>query len=326
MSLITKFFIGVNIVRLKRILAVLLMAAMIFSMSGCNGNLALYINAKAGDVYKYHMVVNTTSDVETSGQKISTVQDMTQDFSVKIDEVDSEGNMSIAYTYDAVKLTNEAMGQKTTIDSKNTDASDPMSKMYSSIIGKSFTVKMSKLGEIKEVNGLSELMDSMISSGLAGDESTEAIMGQVKDQLKQNFGDEAMKSSLEMTTKVFPKEGVKPGDTWNTTFSLNAVVKLDMTINYTLEKVEGEIAYVDMKADFKTDGSKAANFGGMEMKADLSGTMTGKMKVNVKNGFLSEGEMTQDMSGKMEVEIAGAGKMDMPLKSVSKVTYSTVKQ
>jgi len=53
----------------KRILVVLVATVMVFSLISCNLGLALYINAKAGESYKYHVETVQTVDVKQKRSK-----------------------------------------------------------------------------------------------------------------------------------------------------------------------------------------------------------------------------------------------------------------
>jgi len=69
---------------------------------------------------------------------------------------------------------------------------------------------------------------------------------------------------------------------------------------------------------------------GMELVSDLSGTMTGDVKVNTKNGFLSEGEIIQQISGNMSLVIPAmegieSQTLELPMESKVTITYSTTK-
>ncbi len=317
--------------RLKKVLSALLISGMVFSLSACNSNLALFINVKAGDNYKYHMLMNQTTNTETMGQKTSSKQDMTTDYTISVADVDSEGNITLNYKYDAIKVDMETNGTKQTIDSNASDSDDPTSGMYKSLIGKGFSTKMTKYGEIKEVSGIDEMINSMVESIDSGDsEEMAAIIEQTKASLKESFGDEAIKSSIQQSTNIFPKTSIKIGDSWDVNSSIKALVPMDIKTTYTLDKVENGIAYVSLKSEYKTDNSEASDFMGMKMTTDLSGTMTGTIKANIKNGFLSEGEITQNMTGKMSINVPASDgvaeqTIDMPMDSVSTVTYTTTK-
>jgi len=94
----------------KRILVVLVATVMVFSLISCNLGLALYINAKAGESYKYHVETVQTVDVKQNGQKITTNQNIAFDFIATVNEVDSEGNLTVEYKYDAMKFDMDANG------------------------------------------------------------------------------------------------------------------------------------------------------------------------------------------------------------------------
>jgi len=111
----------------KRILVVLVATVMVFSLISCNLGLALYINAKAGESYKYH--------VETTNQNIAF------DFIATVNEVDSEGNLTVEYKYDAMKFDMDANGINESFDSKDANSDNPMAAIYNSFIGKGFTAK-----------------------------------------------------------------------------------------------------------------------------------------------------------------------------------------
>jgi hypothetical protein len=303
-----------------------------FSFSSCNGKLALFINAKSGDSYKYHVALNQTTNVEYGEETSKNNQNMVTDFIITVDDVDSEGNLAMSYKYDAIRIDSESDGNKQTIDSNNADDDDPVSKLYNSFIGKGFSVKMNKFGEVNEVSGVDELFDSMIASmGIDENESTQALMETMKEGLKDSYGDQALKSTIEQSTRVFPQtENIKVGDSWTVDNSFKSIMNIDMQITYTLEKVEGDVAHISVKSDIETDDSKTDDYMGMVMSADLSGKMTGTIKVNISNGFLSEGEIEQEISGKMNLMVpeteGGEGQsIELPMSFTTKATYSTTK-
>lgn len=319
------------ILKLKKVLSALLILGMVFSLSACNSNLALFINAKTGDNYKYHILMNQTTNTETLGQKTTSKQEMITDYTISVADVDSEGNLTLNYKYDAVKMDIEANGTKQTIDSNSTDSDDAASRIYKSLIGKVFTTKMTKYGEVKEISGIDEMINSMVESINLGDgEEMEAIIEQTKTSLKESFGDETLKSSIQQSTNIFPKGDVKIGDSWDINSSIKTVVQMDIKTTYTLDKVEKGIAHISLKSEYKTDNTKESDLMGMKMTTDISGTMTGTIRVNINNGLLSEGEITTNMSGKMSIIVpafdgSDEQTIDAPMDSISTLTYTTTK-
>jgi len=150
------------------------------------------------------------------------------------------------------------------------------------------------------------------SVDLGDDEGAQNLKEKIKESLGGSFSDEAMKSYVQSAV-IFPEnDGMKVG------------------ITYTLDKIEGDTAYISVEADFKTDPSKPIEYMGMELVSDLSGTMTGDVKVNTKNGFLSEGEIIQQISGNMSLVIPAmegieSQTLELPMESKVTITYSTTK-
>lgn len=317
--------------RLKKVLPVFLVAAMVFSLSACNSKLGLVITAKTGDSYKYHTLTSITSSSEMQNQKTTNKQDTTTDFIVTVDNVDSEGNFTMNYKYDSIKFESDSNGSKQTFDSSSSDSTDSSTSMYKSVIGKGFTTKMTKFGEVTEVSGVDELLDSMIQTMDFGeDENKETNIEDAKENLKTSFGDEALKSIIQQSTKVFPSDNIKVGDSWDIDTSVSSIVEIDTKTTYTLDKVEKKIAYISVKSEYSTDASKPSDYMGMEMTTDISGSMTGTITVDTRNCILSNGDMTQNMSGKMSVKIPSAEgseaqTLDIPMDSTVKITYSTTK-
>jgi len=55
--------------------------------------------------------------------------------------VDSEGNLTVEYKYDAMKFDMDANGINESFDSKDANSDNPMAAIYNSFIGKGFTAK-----------------------------------------------------------------------------------------------------------------------------------------------------------------------------------------
>lgn len=190
---------------------------------------------------------------------------------------------------------------------------------------------MTKYGEIKEISGIDNLLNSVVDSVDFGEaEGAQALKEQMKESLKQSFGDESIKSAVQSAV-IFPDKGnIKAGDTWTVEDSVKSFVDINVTTTYTLDKIEGDTAYISVKADLKTDSSNSADYMGMDMTADFSGTVTGNIKVNIKNGFLSEGQITQEISGKMSLVIPAmegieSQTIELPVDYKTTITYTTTR-
>lgn len=315
--------------KLKNFFTTLLIVSMVFSLSACNSGLGMYINVKSGDTYKYNTLTSITSNTEIAGKSSTANQDTTTEFKITVDNIDSEGNITMNYVYDHIKFESESDGTKQTYDSKNKTDTGDFSNVYKSVIGKGFKTKMTKYGEVIEVTGVDDLLDTMAKALNLGI-TDETYIEETKESFKSTFGDNALKSLVQQSTKIFPNISVKVGDSWIIENTINSIVEINTKTTYTLDKIENKIAHISVKSDFTTDSSKTNDYMGMAMTTDLTGKMAGTIRVDTTNGFLSEGEITQNMSGKMSVvvpSIEGSEEqtVDIPMDSTSKITYSTTK-
>lgn len=312
----------------KQAASLLLATTMFFSLSACNNNVEICINVKNNDVYKYHTSTSVTSSSEISGTNVGQKQDTTTDFKVTVKGKDSKGNFIMDYMYDTIKFKSETDAQTESYDSSTSDSNDS-SNIYNNIIGKSFTAKMTKYGEITEISDNDDILDIFFESYTAGMTDEESIES-MKNSIESSYGDNALKSLIQQSTEFFPKKDIKEGDSWNIESTINSIVEIKTNTTYTLDKIEDQTAHISLQSEFSTDGLETHDYSGMDMTADLSGNMTGTIKFDTTNGFLSEGEFTQNISGEMSVVVPSTEGSEqetvaVPIDLTAKTTYSTTK-
>jgi hypothetical protein len=322
------FLGGHKVKRLKRLLSGVIVTGLLVSLTACNSGLALYIDVEKGDNYNYHLVSKTTTSMDANGQKVKTVQDTTTDFGITVEDKDEEGNMNLKYTYDALQVEMDANGTKMSFDSKKQSEDNPLSTVYGAIIGKTFNCKMNKYGEVQEISGIDEMMNSILDeTQVKDDPNAEALKEQIKNTLNESFGDEAIKSSIQQSTMIYPKGTVKAGDSWETSYDMKLLGNTNVKSKYTLDKLEGEIAYVTMTADMSFGDGESTKVMGIDMKPDLKGTITGNLKINKNNGFLCDGTMKLEMKGSMGYTDPSTQKeFSVTTDSTSDITFSTTKK
>lgn len=313
------------ILRFKKFLVVVLSIAVILSLNACSSRHEFFINVKAGDEYKFLTETSIYANYDIYGQITSTTQNTSKEFKILVDSLDSNGNSSLKYVYDYVKLESETDGTKEVYDSSN-PIEDIYSKVYANLIGKSFNVNMTKYGKITELLGADEVIDDVVAS-LLPDDTDEEYLARVKNTLYSSFGNATMRPIIQLPTNIFPEKKKKVGDSWTIESTIISVAEIDMKTTYTLDKIENNIAYISVQSEFTSDKTKTHDYQGMDMKADLTGNTTGSIKIDITNGLLSEGEINQKIKGKMIVNIPSfmgsqEETMDIPMNSTTKTTYS----
>lgn len=298
----------------KVLLLEVFLISFIVIASSCVGGIDLFVNVEEGDSYKYDVTRISSFEVEMGNHPISISQETDTTYLVNIKDIDDNGIITADYLLDSIKGKTETPVATFNFDSTTTDENDPMSKIYSKIIGMGRTIKMASNGEIIEVSRQSNMIESMIDSEGV---DTEAL----NKSLEENLGDEAIKSIFEQTTTVFPDEIIKPGYTWEQNISVKNKVEFNMNIKYTLDKIENGIAYISMDSEYSADASKLIKESGIDAPGGLSGTLTGNIEVNTGNAFISTGSLDLNMSGSFEL-----GDFSIPMSFTSEISYTTTEQ
>ncbi|WMJ80721.1 DUF6263 family protein [Clostridium sp. MB40-C1] len=307
--------------KLKKLVAASCIATMVFALSGCNKALDLSLNLKKGDKYNIHVVNDQKTSVTAENQEVKSSQVTDMNFSIDVKDVDKDKNTTVDYKYDSIKMSAESNGQKMEYDSKKNDTNNPLGAIYGGIVGKGFTVKLDKKGQVLDVKGINELLDSLVEKIPASAQEKKTV----KEALKENFGDEAIKSMVKQTMSYYPQKSIKTGDTWENKYDIKAVFPMSVSNKWKLLGEKDGALNVDVQSTIAADTkNKPIDFMGLKANMKLNGDCKGTIDISKDNGLIQKGTITQNMNGNMEILVPKNVKM--PMKITSKITYETTKK
>lgn len=253
--------------------------------AGSGAAVKLSFNPTVGK--EYVMKSDIVMDMTTMGMPIKS----TMSFEMSMKASDKEGDLNVVkskFKRYKMNMSTGMMGDMS-FDSDNPDASSPMFESLSKLTSAEYTQKMDQTGAIKSIEGL----DSLLGGQMAGQ----------------------MKNSMGQGMASLPNKEVKPGDTWNseTVTDLNGM-KMALKNEWTLTKVEGNIAFLDVKSTFATvEGSTApAGIDGF----DIDGEQSGTAEVEVATGMTTKADFKQKATITMKVsgqEVKADLKMDIKM-------------
>ena len=272
----------------------------LFLLSGLtltSAQIALSFNPKKGSKYEYQTKTIQMVKQSFMGQEMPMETGMSMSYIMDVKEKNHEGSM-VQYTYRNISYTVSSPMMKMGYDSENpvenpTELDQILEKMFGSLIGKPFEVRIAPDGSVISLTGMDAIAESMVQSA-----SSENQMGaQIAASMKQQFNDAAMKDMFEQSLKIYPAGTVKPGDSWNTEQALSISGMMNMTtkIKYTLTEVKKNAAAVAMESTINMKP-------GMNMEGDLTGTQTGTMQVDIKTGMPVSTEITQNIKGSIKAQ------------------------
>lgn len=289
-------------------------------LQGCKGGpggsgdaITLKMNLAPGTKYAYSMDMKMNMEQSMMGQSMKTEQNMTMDFTY--DVAAAEGtDKKFTVTYDRLAMAMKSPMMSMEYDSKDGAKKDSTLAPLGMMLNKPFSMTVSEKGEIKKIEGLDAILNSLVGTGTPQDEA-------IRKQLASSFNDTAIRNMMQQSFDIYPDKAVKPGDTWNKVLTINMGpfgMKLDNT--YKLTSVSNGTAHLDVVSKITSDGS-TMEAGGQQVKMDISGDSKGTMDVEVATGFMSDSKIKQTIKG----NISAAG-MAVPMNIVNDIHTSGKKQ
>lgn len=272
-------------------------AILIGCKNSSNETVDLKFNLDKGKTYLYKMNNHFDIDMEMMGKKMSTGGDMDFGFKMKIDDVDNQGNKMISTTYDAIRFKVSTMGANIGYDSKNAGdttnenpASTMFRKMFGGMVGKTFKITMTPKGGITKIEGIKEIMQSVMENVNVPAEAK----AQMEAQMQQSFSDDQVKQNFGFGFDFYPEKPVKIGDSWskNLDRSINNM-KMNMDMKYTLKDIKEKTVLIDVAGKIKTSGNESDKATGVNMNGDTKGSM----EIDKATGTVNHCEMEMTIKG-----------------------------
>lgn len=309
---------------LKKFVITVCAVIMLFPLIGCNKAFAVSLTVEKGEKYNTHMSNDQETVVIVNNQEMKTTQKMDMDCSINILDVDKDKNVTISYTYDSMKIFVDTAGKQITYDSKHVDNNNPLSSMYSGILGKQFTVKLDKEAKILEVKGLEDIITSTIDN-IPG---TEQQKQGLKKALTESFNDEAIKSMVQQNMNNYPPENIKVGGSWENRNEIKVLFPMIITNKCTLLNEQDGFLHIDVQSTINANTqNNPVDIMGVKANVVLNGEMNGNINLNKKNTLLQYGTITQNIHGEMEFETSKEmpQAMKLPIRINSTITCETTK-
>ncbi|MBX7258543.1 MAG: hypothetical protein K1Y02_19435 [Candidatus Hydrogenedentes bacterium] len=248
---------------------------------------------------------NTTQNIKMAG--IGMNQSMTfgneTTFLMNVESLDAEGTATIKVTYEDMKFTLPGMGGGMAMPGM-AEADDMIKKLQEGFKGSTFTIQVSRLGELKAIEGAEAVTDKALGA-MGGDSDPMSQMG--KEMMKGFMGAEVIKAIMYSLFIKAPDKALNPSDTWNDTFNLDvAGTPATTESTYTLRgRADGYVTIdgaLTTKVDF-ANSALAKMAGEMKMSGDLAGTGKGTYSIDEATGWLTHREDKTQMTGKMSMEM-----------------------
>lgn len=279
------------------------------------------LNLTKGEIYTQKLTSDMTITQTVNGQQVNTTMSISGLTTYKV--IDIQNSVyELEVRYESLTMKMNLPNGLMEFNSEKNDVNDIFSTLLGTMKSKPFLIKMTKTGKINEVKNIENLFSGMFDKF---PKLTDMQKQQIQSQLMQAYGEKAFKGNLEMCTAIFPDSAVSKGDKWVIKNRLEAGMAANMESTYELTELNdsyyrfsgvSKIATVDKDAYIQSNG--------MPLRYDISGTMFSEIKINRKNGWVTESKISQTIKGTAHIKDSPQmpGGMTIPMTISNEMTIT----
>jgi hypothetical protein len=283
---------------------------------GDTEKIELCLQLEEGENYKLQMTSEQTITQTMGEVKQETPQTTGFGLSHVVKEIRDDGTTVLQVTFDSLRLKQKGPMGSVDYDSSNSppvESLDGMVKGLSTLVGKSFTVDLTPKGKATKVEGADELV-ALLKESI--EIPIPMLQPVVEEQLKRQFGNEAMREMMEQMVGIYPDGPVGPGDSWNRKATVSRGISAIINDTWTLKSRQNGVAVLDLQSTVQPDpDAPALDMGVAKIKYELSGTRNGSVELDEATGWVVRSTIHQSLSGELKVEggMGGEEGMAIPL-------------
>lgn len=288
--------------------------------------LDLKLNLKVGTSYNCVMeteqeIVQTVNDED---RRLS--QEMLQSWRYDVVGISDDGDFELRLTYTRIKITQNYGFQSSKYDSDSPpDYIEPFMRGYGALVGSELLITITPKGQITGIDGADSLFDSVIAEldlpdSPRKDEMIDAMRGQ--------FGENAVRQSIEQIFGFFPPSPVETGQKWTSEKETTSGIPMKVVDEYTLKSREDGVAYIDISSAVSSHPDRRpVQLGPVEMIYEVQGSHRGYLRVDQLTGLPLESQFDMDLSGTIRASgVPDEDQAAWPMRSTGRigVTFETI--
>lgn len=313
-------------------------------------NADLKLSLSPGQNRRLRITSEDKISLKLTGQSQDIQSVSTTDLEFAIEQVDANGVASIKVTYLAIREKGGSSAGTMEYDSTKPEvgANNPLAPTYSSMIGKSFVMRVTPDGKMAGFNGVDRMYLQMAQAIIENE--NESVRERMKeryaqdyeqraqsfiDRLDQQYGSaserqQAVKELIESNplfskTKIeglvgnvivsFPDGPVDVGDSWQGKAVLPAAAPVDIDLTYTLKEKKQSVAVIGIDSKINMfDEPAPGPVGPMgPTKVTLTGSYTGSVQIDPNTGWMLHKKATMQCSGRIMMASAAQTPQTPPM-------------
>ena len=281
-----------------------------FLFCGATQAMELNMNVHTGEKYSLHEFEQHNFVYTINNREIEKKNFLDINLYMEILGVDKDKNATIQYRFDTIKIMEKISRKTIDYDSTQDSLSSLFGDIFNGFIGKSFTAKVDKKGHVLDVQGVDDILNSLLDS-LPGYEQNKE---ETKKIIVKILSDDILKRKLKM--EYYPDKNINIGDTWESK-DVEVMKPAVVIKKRTLISEQDGILHIEISntldripSDFKI------------LKLNVSG----KVDINKNNGLVQSGYEDGNIEGEIETTNPQGEKVIVPLRISGRSTCEITKQ
>lgn len=276
--------------------------ALTFSATGLFADDRIELKLRLEEGKSYNIMVVTDQQIITGfeGQTQEANQVVGMGYTFDVIDVEPNGDATVKVNFHTIFMEHKGSDGDFEYDSNNPpEKVHPAAEILSALIDLSFEIKMSPDGSVSEIKGTEEMVNKICSKldNLKGAE--DSVEAQMIEDLKKNFGEGAMKESMEnIVGGWYPDRQVGLEESWSGEISITKGMPMTMTYDNTLKFRHDGVAIIKTHTEIDMNpNAEPMKMGPMTMQYELKGVMDGYLWLDEETGWIRSSEMTQEITG-----------------------------
>jgi hypothetical protein len=271
---------------------ILFALALLFSCGAPKEKIELMLRLQEGQSYSIRVTMDQDISQRPAGQKMDMRQTLAVEYTFDVQEVDEDGTALVDVIYTAVLYKLDGPGINVEYDSANPPAHvSDAARGFAALVGQGFSMRIAADGQVSDLQGVDAMLDSL----------TRGLDPVAAQSLREQFGDEALRETMEQMMAIYPEAPVGIGDSWRKQITVTKGYPIIVDTTWTLEGRREGVAVIGVRSKIKPNpGAPPLEVGGMTVSYNLSGEQEGTTELDEATGWTVGGQIKQDISGEVE--------------------------
>lgn len=279
----------------------------------------LVLQPEVGMTYKTHGVADQEVAINVMGQEVNVFQKLDTYIEFRIDRLLANGDFIAQATHTRFQLEQEGPDTFEEFDTDDPDA-EPESEIsfgMAALVGVPLKVRVTPTGDVTIIEGMDAIYNNM--TDVAG-VTDAARRDTLREAFAEELGPDDLSRDLLAGFYMYPTATVAPGSTWTISTRSEMLLPLLLQGTATMDSATVDTVYLSTEGQLESLPDSMGMLPDNFQDADLSGTVSGTVKMDRQRGFALLVDLNQSLSGDAEMS---AGGQTLPV-TISIETKATV--